>query len=271
MIDCGILDKRLYDVYTHHLGQIDEIDYSGDRAHLSCEDVLDAHFLICNHFLRFGEGIGGFGPKDFSLLTSAVARQVTSAGGSYVYNDFWEIASSLIFGLINNHSFYDANKRTAFLSSVFFMLEHGFVPRVDITEVEDFTVEIAEFNHINGRHMTVDEIAPRFKSMFRREDKSTSYIVTYRELKTILRRHGCSLRNPSGNYIDVYKGEDRVLKIGFPGDSKEVGRKALSCVRKATGLTAENGFDAQVFFKGADPLSILIGEYEEPLKRLADR
>jgi hypothetical protein len=42
-------------------------------------------------------------------------------------------------------------------------------------------------------------------------------------------------------------------------------------VRKKTGLTAENGFDAQVFFKGADPLKQLIGEYEEPLKRLAYR
>jgi len=61
------------------------------------------------------------------------------------------------------------------------------------------------------------------------------------------------------------------LKIGYPGDSKEVGRKALSSVRKATGLTPENGFDAQVFFKDLDPLSVLIGEYEEPLKRLADR
>ena len=151
------------------------------------------------------------------------------------------------------------------------MLENGWVPRVDIVEVEDFTVEIANFNQKNGRHMKVDEIAPRFKTMFRRRDGGSGYVVTYRELDGLLKTHGCSLRNPSGNYIDVYKGEHRVLKIGFPSMTKEVGRKAVMGVRRATGLTAENGYDAQVFFKGADPLKELIGIYEEPLKRLADR
>ena len=271
MIEQGKIHSKLYESYLHHLSLLDDEDYSADRYHLSCEDVLDAHYLICDHFLRLGEGIGGFGPKDFGLLSSAVARQLVSAGGAYVYNDVWQIGASLIFGLINNHPFHDANKRTAFLSSVYFMLENGFVPRVDIVEVEDFTVEIAEFNSRHARHMSVEEIAPRFKSMFRPRDNSTSYIVTYRELRSLLSQHGCSLRNPSGNYIDVYKGENRVLKIGYPGDSKEVGRKALSSIRKATGLTAENGYDAQVFFKGADPLNVLIGQYEAPLRRLADR
>ena len=70
---------------------------------------------------------------------------------------------------------------------------------------------------------------------------------------------------------DVYKGEHRVLKVGYPGDSKEVGRKAISSIRKACSLLPENGVDAEVFFKGEDPLQKLIGEYEEPLKRLAER
>ena len=239
--------------------------------HLSCEDVLDAHFLIADHFLKLGEGIGGIGPKDPALLSSAVARQVASAGGSYVYTDFWDIAASLIFGLINNHPFYDANKRTAFLSSVFFMLEHNFVPKVDVSEVEDFTVEVASFNSVNGRHMRVDEIAPRFKSMFRRRDNGTSFLVTYREMRRLLEAHDCSLRNPSGNYIDVYRGDQKVAKVGYPGDTREMGRKTISTIRKVCELTAEHGYDAQVFFKGADPLKDLIGQYEAPLRRLADR
>jgi len=132
--------------------------------------------------LKLGEGIAGFGPKDSGLLSSAVSRQLASAGGKFVYDDFWDIASSLIFGLINDHPFHDENKRTAFLSSVFFMMEHGFTPSVDILEVEDFTVEIADFNRKNGRHMRVDEIAPKFKSMFRRQDNRMSYLVTFNEL-----------------------------------------------------------------------------------------
>ena len=232
---------------------------------------MDAHYLICDHFLKLGEGIAGFGPKDFGLLSSAVSRQLASAGGSFVYSDFWDIASSLIFGLVNDHPFHDGNKRTAFLSSVFFMMEHGYFPAADITVVEDFMVEIADFKSVNGRHMEVSEIAPKFKTMFRKTDNRMSYIITFNELQSLLRTHNCSIRQPSGNYINVYKGEDRVAQIGFPGWSREVSRNAISTVRKATGLLPENGVDAQVFFKDADPLSKLIGIYQEPLKRLAYR
>jgi death-on-curing family protein len=271
MLDPKDISDQLYENYEFYLHQIPEMDYSGDRPYLSCEDVIDAHYLICDHFLKIGEGIAGFGPKDFGLLSSAVGRQLASAGGSFVYSDFWDIASSLIFGLINDHPFHDANKRTAFLSSVFFMMEHGYLPAVDIKEVEDFTVEIADFNRAKGRHMEVSEISPRFKTMFRRQDNRMSYLVTFNELKALLSRHGCSIDHPNGNYINVYKGDERVAQIGFPGWSKEVSRSAISTVRKSTGLLPENGFDAQVFFKGADPLSALIGQYEEPLKRLAYR
>lgn len=48
------------------------------------------------------------------------------------------------------------------------MLENGYVPSVDIQVVEDFTVEIAEFHSKNNRHMRIDEISPKFKSMFRK-------------------------------------------------------------------------------------------------------
>lgn len=271
MLESSDLEKQLFDNYVHYYGQLEEVSFSGDRPHLTCENVLDAHYLICNHFMNIGEGIGGVGPKDLGLLSSAVARQMSSAFGSFIYNDLWEIASSLIFGLINDHPFHDANKRTAFLSAVFFMLENGFVPRVEISEVEDFTVEIAEFNHVHGRHMKIEEIAPRLKTMFRERDNRISYIVTFNELQGLLKEHGCSIGNPSGNYINVLRGDQRVAQIGFPGWTKEVSRNAIATVRKATGLTADNGYDAQVFFKGADPLRVLIGEYEEPLRRLAYR
>src|SRR5690606_23273451 len=131
---------------------------------------------------------------------------------------------------------------------VFFMLENGYVPRVEIEEVEDFTVDVADFHRANGRHVEVEDISAKFKTMFRVRDNRISYVITYRELDSILRRHGCALENPSGNYIDVMKNGRRVTKIGFPGPTKEVGRKAIATVRKETGLTAENGFDAQVFF-----------------------
>lgn len=271
MLDKNSISSSLYDNYVHFQSLIDEIDYNGDRAYLTCEDVLDAHYLICDHFLKLGEGIAGFGPKDFGLLSSAVARQLASAGGRYVYDDLWDIASSLIFGLINDHPFHDGNKRTAFLSSVFFMMQHNYLPSVNIEEIEDFTVEIAEYKAKHGRYISVTEISTRFKTMFRRQDNRISYVVTFNELQGLLKQHGCSIGDPQGNYINVYRGANRVAHIGFPGWSKEVSRNAISTVRKMTGLIPENGVDAQVFFKGADPLSALIGAYEKPLRRLAYR
>ena len=271
MIDANALDPKLFNTYEHHLRQIDEIDYSGDRPHLSCEDVLDAHYLIAEHFRKLGEGIGGFGPKDVNLLSTAVGKQLTSAGGKFVYTDLWDIAAALTVGLITNHPFHDANKRTAFLSSVYMMMENGYTPRVDIQEVEDFTVEIANYHAETAKHIRVEEVAPRLKTMFRETDNRISYVVTYRELDHILKQHGFHLDAPLKNYIFVYKGDVRILKIGFPGMSREVGRNVIALVRKATNLTADQGVDAQVFFKGADPLKLLIGAYEEPLKRLADR
>lgn len=267
----SLADIKMQESYAWHASQIDEIDYSGRRPHLTCEDVIDAHFLICDHFYRRGEGIGGFGPRDIGLLNSAVARQVASAGGAFIHHGIWDICATLMFGLINNHPFHDANKRTAFLSSVFFLMEHNYIPNVDIKEVEDFTVEIASGNAQGFNATDIVQISQRLTRMFRRQDTRIYYSITYRELQTTLRRYNCDIENPSGNYINVTKEGRRVSQIGFPGWSRQVGRGAISTVRKSTGLTPEFGYDAQVFFKGADPLSVLIGEFEEPLRRLADR
>lgn len=273
MLEKHLISDVLYKNYLFYYEKIDEIqiDFDNSKPFLNCEDVLDCHYLICDHFLKLGEGIAGFGPKDFGLLASAVGRQLTTVGGVFVYESIWDTAASLMFGLINNHPFHDGNKRTAFLSVVFFLIENGYTPNVDIVEVEDFTVFIAEYRMKNGSNISIDDISSKLRRMFRSIDAQMYYVVTFNELNNLLRRHGCSIGNPSGNFINVYKGDARVSQIGFPGWTREVTRNAISTVRKSTGLTKDNGIDSEVFFRGADPLSKLIGQYEEPLRRLAYR
>jgi death-on-curing family protein len=273
MIDLELLfDEKMREVYNVNLSKVQSIHFEDPgRSYLSCEDVIDAHFLICDFFYRRGENLGGFGPKDLNLSASAVARQSASAGGAYVYTDIFDIAATLMFGLINNHPFHDANKRTAFLCVVFLLMENSQTPSVDVVEIEDFTVEIASHHAKNGHHMEVGNISNSLKRMFRREDCRMNYIIKFRELENILKIHGFSISSPSRNYINVYKGENRVAKVGYPGPHSDVTRSAMSTIRKSCGLTREIGVDAQVFFKGADPLSKLIGEYEAPLRRLAER
>jgi hypothetical protein len=112
--------------------------------------------------------------------------------------------------------------------------------------------------------------------------------VTYSELNRALKRHGCELRNPNGNYINIVRIEpakrgklfgigarpEREVflgQVGFPGWKDQVRKSALKTVREGTGLTTQNGCDTQVLFEDAEPLSSLISEYAEPLKRLANK
>jgi len=130
-------------------------------------------------------------------------------------------------------------------------------------------------------------IADFLRRNTRARDDSTR-TVTYSDLNRVLRRHGFELRNPSGNYINVMRIEpakpgrflgigarpERAIflaQIGFPGWKDQVHKAALKRVREATNLTSQDGCDTKVFFEDAEPIAVLISEYAEPLKRLANK
>ena len=96
-----------------------------------------------------------------------------------------------------------------------------------------------------------------------REIDKRYYPLTYREFNRNLNRFNCYLDNPSGGFISVYKKEivrrryrfwqtkeiiSKVFQIGFNGWKNQVRPKAVKEVLKATGLTAENGIDSQIFY-----------------------
>lgn len=282
-----------YHRYLDACGHFDRLP----KPCLSVDDVLKAHFLIANHFYLEGEGIGGIGPKSVDLLQSAVFRQVTSFGGLAKWERLFDVAATLFFGIIRNHAFYDANKRTAFLSALYQLYENGFCPTVHESVLENLTVEVAEgqlgkysrYNELVSKGVEDPEV--RFISKWlqdntRRVDNFRRSI-TFRELNVILRRHGFHLEEPQKNHIDVVKYEKRrkgifglggevtervhLGRIGFPSWGKEVGHSTLKHVREMTGLSAKNGVDSAAFFDGLDPMQSLIASYNEPLMRLAYR
>lgn len=167
---------------------------------LSVDDVLKAHYMIANHFLLEGTGIGGVGPKNKSLLESAVYRQVSSFRGQAKWTNLFDITATLFFGIIKNHAFYDANKRTAFLSALFQLYKNGFCPSVPEKQLEDFTVEVADnklYRYARYKDLVkskspdpeVQFISKYLRDNTRRLDHQR-YIITYRELKNILGRYG---------------------------------------------------------------------------------
>ncbi|HVJ49270.1 type II toxin-antitoxin system death-on-curing family toxin [Desulfitobacterium sp.] len=79
-----------------------------------------------------------------SLLESAVYRPQQSAFGEDAYPTIIEKAAALFESLGQNHSFQNANKRTAFIAMVVFLRYNGYLFKMDAKQAEDFTVAMVE-------------------------------------------------------------------------------------------------------------------------------
>ena len=100
------------------------------RTTIGIHEVLRAHFLLLDFFSQIGEGVGGIGPRDIHLLHSALSRQFVQFGGESKWTQRIEVCATLLFGLIKNHPFHDANKRTAFLTSILHLQKVGRTPKI---------------------------------------------------------------------------------------------------------------------------------------------
>jgi death-on-curing protein len=215
---------------------------------IGLHEVFQAHFLLIDFFFDVGEGIGGVGPKNMNLLHSALSRQFAEYGGKPKWSDRIHICGSLMYGLIKNHPFHDANKRTASLTSILHLQKIGRTPVIAHNEFEDFTVDIAEdslhryegYNEFvqYGSDADVMFIARYLKRATRQIDLRVKQI-TYNELNAIISKRNMYLDNPNGNRIDLIRKEvgfgperhHRIAKIGFHGWSKEVSRRDIDIVR----------------------------------------
>lgn len=267
---------------------------------LSASDDLRAHFAVVDYFLRKGEGdgVGGFGPKSTDLLISALSRQFVGFGDLDKWQSVPEKAATLLFGLVQNHPFHDANKRTAYLSTVHYLRQNGLIITVSEKALEDLTVLVAQnglkkFPRFRELRKKSDDPEVRFLAHYLRQNTRKidrqQYFITYRELEKILKRYNVWLENPHNNQIDVMRWETvtkkhglfgrkteskeirRVCVLGFPGWTKQVGKGRLGYVRKELGLVPEEGVDSQSFFKDVDDMRVLIEMYEGALQRLAYR
>lgn len=273
-----------------------EDPYKSDKT-LGIHDVLRAHFLIADYFAatRNLEGVGGIGPKSMDLLHSALYRQHIGYGHARKFESDFEIVATLMFGLIKNHPFYDANKRTAFLTALFHLLQLNRSPDASQKEFEELTVNVADSNLHRYRRYSriaretnepeVSFVADFLKRKTRHIDKR-HYDLTFQQLNTILGNYNCALENPRHNKIDVVQYETRrglfgfgaektettrVTQIGFPNWKAQVPKSTVSKVRKALKLTPERGYDSSSFYNNADPMPSLISRYQPVLQRLADR
>lgn len=282
--------------YHRCLDRIGADDPYVSQSTLGIHDVLRAHFLIADYFYELGTGLGGIGPKDENLLHSALGRQIVSFGGKQKWSTNFEICATLFYGLIMDHPFHDANKRTAFLSCLYHLQKYNLCPTISHKEFEDFTVEVADHAIKNRKRYIAlkkdgdPDPEVKFISKFLRQNtrkiENTDRTITFRELKTILNGFNFDLENPTRNHIDIvkiiqkrrlifgekYEVRQKVGRIGFPSWTKQVSKKDLKYAREMAKLDFKNNHvDSRTFFAGLDDIRPLLSMYQEPLVRLANR
>ena len=87
--------------------------------------ILTKAQVIAIHSILVKKSGGLDGVRDDNLLESALQAPFQTFGGEELYPTIQKKAACLCFGLINNHSFVDGNKRIGILSMMTFMELNG--------------------------------------------------------------------------------------------------------------------------------------------------
>lgn len=111
-----------------------------DIRYLTVQEVIAINVMMIQKYSP-NEQIGILNQ---SLLESAVYRPQQSAFGDDAYPTVMEKAAALFESLGQNHSFQNANKRTAFTTMVVFLRYNGYLFKMEPKQAEDFTVNMVE-------------------------------------------------------------------------------------------------------------------------------
>jgi len=258
---------------------------------LSYEDVLNIHEVLVKDFASTPDPIQPSGIRENGdLLQSAVSRQHVGLGTNLKYPEPLSNAATLCYGVCCNHAFHNGNKRTALVATLCHLDRNGLTLQEKVTQDElySFMLKVAshKFAPKKPRHdssdIEVDEIK-RWLHRNTRQIKKGERVVTFRELRRILRQYDIELENPHKNYIDVvqYKMKrkgffgpkervgTRIAHIGYPGDGVEVGKNALKLIREQAGLTEKDGYDSEMFYSAETSVDKFVMRYKGTLRRLA--
>jgi death on curing protein len=94
---------------------------------------------------RLIEEFGGMkGLRDFGLLDSALKRPFMTFGKTDLYQSVLDKACVLIHGIIQNHPFYDGNKRIGYFLFRAFLLSQGYDLKANEDEKYDLVIKIAQ-------------------------------------------------------------------------------------------------------------------------------
>lgn len=268
-------------------------------ATLTVEDVLHIHHRVCEDFANSGDPVGFGGTREAGLLESAVLRQHVGYGGKLKYEDPYENAATLTFGICCGHPFNNGNKRTALVAMLAHLDANGHAV-FGLNQTELYRMIKAVATHDLGRRIPirrkrrkehdysareadveVHEIAKWLGKQARKIQRGEQS-VTYRQLKQLLASHGYYLRTMKSNSIGIYrkvtvrtpllKKRDEwkhIGKMSWPGEGRVVPIRELKTVRRICKLDEPSGCDTESFYGDADKIEPFINEYRSVLARLS--
>jgi death-on-curing protein len=263
---------------------------------LSAAEVLQIHELLVRDFVSSGDPISPPGVRSMALLESAVGRQHVGLGNQLKYPLPIENAATLMYGICLDHCFHNGNKRTA-LVAMLVHLDKNRICLFNVNQQELFEMVLSVANHTIGlkhreseqgkRRNPDDEVKAIAKWLSARADKLKrgERIITYRELRQILRSFDFEMENPDGNTIEIIKYEKKrtgilrreqtvrqhITTIAYPGDSKELAIHRIKEIRRICRLREEDGIDSTAFYDRTVIIDAFINKYRTILRRLAHR
>lgn len=257
---------------------------------LSTQDVISIHEVLATDFLAAEDPISPPGIKSLHLLESAVARQLTGLGDRLKYDSAVLNAASLIYGICCNHPFYNGNKRTALVVLLCHLDKNDltFEEHVSHRDLYDFMIKVAghgfaeKKSKSRGADTEVEQMGKWIRARTRKIQRGER-IITFRELKSILARHGYQLEDLRDNSCDLVRYEEkkiwlgfgkktervRVMRIGYPGDGVTIGKAQLKEIRERCRLIERHGVDSHLFYSNARPADYFVATYRGTLRRLA--
>ena len=261
-------------------------------THLSAEELEAIHFEIARDFAGSPDPIAPAGVRSRPLLESAAARSSAGMQGFSKYPTVEMAGASLAHSVINNHPFFNGNKRTALVALLSFLDSNGAVLTCSQDEVFKWTLRVSahRLGAADYRGDQSDNEVMLMSDWLSRNSRSIERgerVVTFATLRRCLQDHGCEVK-PTGRRggsmmitrnVEVEirglwgarkKTELRKFQLTYGGDGREVSRRSIKELRHELKLSEEHGVDSRAFY-GSDKQSVdvFIAEYRKTLSRLA--
>ena len=111
---------------------------------ITVSDVEYIAFRLAKEHLSFDEPVPDFATRFPNILESCVLIPFQTFSGKALYPSLVAKASILFYLMIKNHPFQNGNKRIAITTLLVFLLLNGKWLQVDIQELYNFTVWVAQ-------------------------------------------------------------------------------------------------------------------------------